>query len=58
MQEVGKLEEWFKVLEESEAMKKAAEDCRAREAKAAVLAAEAKAAFGRILNERRADLAR
>ncbi|CAL8465547.1 g5083 [Coccomyxa elongata] len=58
LKEVGKLEEWIEVLEESQAMKKAAEECRAREAKASVLAAEAKAAFGRILNERRADLAR
>ncbi|BDA49924.1 hypothetical protein COCOBI_15-0520 [Coccomyxa sp. Obi] len=58
MQEVDKLQEWIDVLEESEAMKKAGEECRAREAKAPALAAEAKAAFARTLNKHRADLAR
>ena len=58
VQEVVKLEEWIEVLEESDAMKKVAEECRAREAKAPELAAQAKAAFARILNERRTDLTR
>lgn len=57
-QEIEKLQEWIEVLEDTEDMKKAAEECRAREARAPALAREAKAASKRILNERQTELAR